>query len=186
MASFCAYPLTIKSECAPFEVTFPCRLKLNKLNSCELRLPSCKNNLRSPWAGANRQKNGLKKRKRNFSGWRNNEILRRSVSNKATSLFASPTTTRSSVLNASLDMLAVYCPDVPRAQARRLQWLVNKVYNDLDDVLQTGREAFLSYLLSVGPESQDKLFASVADKTLENLTLWIGDSDLLKPHFPSN
>ena len=57
------------------------------------------------------------------------------------------------LLNASLDMFAMYCPDVPRAQARRLQWLVNKVYNDLDDVLQTGREAFLSYLLSVGPKA---------------------------------
>lgn len=69
-------------------------------------------------------------------------------------------------LNASL---AMYCHDVPRAQARRLQWLVNKVYNDLDDVLQTGREAFLSYLLSVGPESLDKLLASVADKTQQQV-----------------
>lgn len=67
------------------------------------------------------------------------------------------------LLNTSLDMLAEYCPDILRSQAKRLQWLVNKVYNDLDDVLQTGREAFLSYLLSVGPESLDKLFASVAD-----------------------
>lgn len=47
--------------------------------------------------------------------------------------------------------------------------MVNKVYNDLDDVLQTGREAFLSYLLSVGPESLDKLFASVADKTQQQV-----------------
>lgn len=69
------------------------------------------------------------------------------------------------LLNTSLDMLAEYCPDILRSQAKRLQWLVNKVYNDLDDVLQTGREASLSYLLSVGPESLDKLFASVADKT---------------------
>lgn len=66
-------------------------------------------------------------------------------------------------------MLAMYCRYVPRVQARRLQWLVNKVYNDLDDVLQTGREAFLSYLLSVGPESLDKLFASVADKTQQQV-----------------
>lgn len=73
------------------------------------------------------------------------------------------------LLNVSLDMLAMYCPDVPRAQARRLQWLVNKVYNDLNDVLQTGREAFLSYLLSVGPESLDKLFALVADKTQQQV-----------------
>ena len=66
-------------------------------------------------------------------------------------------------------MLAMYCRYVPRVQAKRLQWLVNKVYNDLDDVLQTGREAFLSYLLSVGPESLDKLFASVADKTQQQV-----------------
>lgn len=47
--------------------------------------------------------------------------------------------------------------------------MVNKVYNDLGDVLQTGWEAFLSYLLSVGPESLDKLFASVADKTQQQV-----------------
>lgn len=69
------------------------------------------------------------------------------------------------LLNASLDMLAEYCSDVPRAQARRLQWLIDKVYNDMEDVLQTGRGAFLSYLLSVGLEALDRLFASVANKT---------------------
>ena len=47
--------------------------------------------------------------------------------------------------------------------------MVNKVYNDLGDVLQTGWEAFLSYLLCVGPESLDKLFASVADKTQQQV-----------------
>lgn len=39
----------------------------------------------------------------------------------------------------------------------------------MGDVLQTGREAFLSYLLSVGPESLNKLFASVADKTQQQV-----------------
>lgn len=53
-------------------------------------------------------------------------------------------------------MLAQYYLDVPRARANRLKCLVKKVYNDLEDVLQSSRKAFLSYLLSVGLASLDK------------------------------
>lgn len=73
------------------------------------------------------------------------------------------------LVTASLEMLKEFYPDIPAARADQYQWLINKAGIDMEDILQTGKEAFLAYLLSTGTESLTNVLDKVKDVSVQQL-----------------
>lgn len=73
------------------------------------------------------------------------------------------------LVTASLEMLKEFYPDIPAARADQFQWLINKAGIDMEDILETGKEAFLAYLLSTGTESLTNVLDKVKDVSVQQL-----------------